>query len=269
MSSSLIRSPAEFVAMKKEKRRISMVTCYDAWSAKLLDRTEVDCLLVGDSVAMVVHGHTTTLPATIEMMETHVAAVARGSQQKWIVGDMPFLSNRKSLESGMNAVERLMRAGAHSVKLEGLDGHEDFVRHVVQSGVPVMGHLGLTPQSIYALGGFKVQARDAKAAQHVLDQARRLEDLGCYSVVLECVPESVGQTVSEALTIPTIGIGAGRRCDGQVLVLHDLAGYQMEFKPKFLRRFTEGGSALIEGVNAYHRDVTAGTFPAESEVYSG
>ncbi len=264
-----IQSPAEFIAMKKEGRRISMVTCYDAWSAKLLDKTDVDCLLVGDSVAMIVHGHETTLPATVEMMETHVAAVARGSRGKWIVGDLPFLSNRKGLETGMNAVERLMRAGAHSVKLEGIDGHEEFVKHVVQSGVPVMGHLGLTPQSVYALGGFKVQARSPEAAQHVLDQAKKLEDLGCYSVVLECVPESVGRAVSQALTIPTIGIGAGRSCDGQVLVLHDLAGYQTEFKPKFLRRFAEGGAALIESVNGYHRAVTSGTFPSESEVYSG
>ncbi|MGZ3709612.1 MAG: 3-methyl-2-oxobutanoate hydroxymethyltransferase, partial [Bdellovibrionota bacterium] len=178
----------DFKRMKNEQRKITMVTAYDAWSARLVERSEVDCVLVGDSAAMVMHGFPSTVHATVEMMEMHVAAVARGMRGKWIVGDLPFGSYRKGILPAVEAVERLMRAGAHSVKLEGVWGHEDVIARVVGSGVPVMGHIGLTPQAIHGLGGFRVQGKSEEQAQDLLAQARELERLGCFALVLECVP---------------------------------------------------------------------------------
>lgn len=251
---------------KEQGRKLSMLTCYDYWSAKILADSPVDMILVGDSGAMVMHGFEDTIPATVELMCTHVAAVRRGAPKKFIVGDLPFLAFRSDLATNMRAVQMLMQAGAQAVKLEGYDGSAEFVRHLVQSGVPVMGHLGLTPQSIYALGGFRVQGR-GEQAQKIIEQARGLEEAGCFSVVLECVPGPLAAEITSTLKIPTIGIGAGLDCDGQVLVLHDLLGFNQGFKPKFLRQYLDGAALIRSAVDSYCADVLSGKFPSVGETY--
>jgi 3-methyl-2-oxobutanoate hydroxymethyltransferase len=224
-------------------------------------------VLVGDSLAMVVYGHDSTLPADIDTMAAHTAAVRRGAPQSFIIGDLPFLSFRRGLESAVDAVGTLMRAGANAVKLEGAAGNLELVRHIVESGVPVMGHLGLTPQSVHRLGGFKVQARDAAAAAELLDDARALEGAGCFALVLEAVPAAVAGEVTAALAIPTIGIGAGPQVDGQVLVLQDLLGVTTAFRPKFVRTWMDGASLIREALAGFHRDVTTRAFPGTEESY--
>ncbi len=256
------------VMQKKNKgEEITMLTCYDSWSAKLLAETEVDLLLVGDSAAMVMHGHNTTLSATVEMMAVHTQAVCRAAPNQLVVADMPFLSYRKDRVDTLNAVQAFMQAGAHAVKLEGLDGHEDLVTAIVQSGVPVMGHLGLTPQYLHQLGGFKVQGRDDVAIEHLLRQAIALERLGCFSLVLECVPAAVAQLITQQISIPTIGIGAGPYVDGQVLVFHDLLGLNKGFKPKFLKTYLQGADLIQKAIQQFVDEVNQNTFPSEEESY--
>jgi 3-methyl-2-oxobutanoate hydroxymethyltransferase len=252
---------------KRDGRKLTMVTCYDSWSAKILSETNVDLLLVGDSSAMVMHGFEDTIPATLEMMELQVAAVRRGAGKKFIVADLPFLANRSDLATNMRAVQRLMQAGAHALKLEGFDGNGELVHHMVQSGVPIMGHLGLTPQSVYAFGGFRVQGREAEQARKIIEQARGLEEAGCFSLVLECVPGKLAAEITSNLRIPTIGIGAGSNCDGQVLVLHDLLGLSQGFKPKFVRPYLNGAELVQKAVNSYCSDVVEGRFPNANETY--
>jgi 3-methyl-2-oxobutanoate hydroxymethyltransferase len=256
-----------FRKRKQQQQQISMVTCYDNWSARILNESNIDCLLVGDSLAVVMHGFDSTVHATIEMMTLHVAAVVRGAPDKFIIADMPFLSCSKGLESTMEAVQSLMQAGAHAIKIEGAAHQADLIKHIVEAGVPVMGHLGLTPQSIHNLGGHKVQAKAEKDALSLVEDAKKLERLGCFSVVLECVPNKVGQCVSKSLSIPTIGIGAGPLTDGQVLVLHDLLGVDPDFNPKFLRRYANTRDLIIDAVNHYHQDVIARDFPSLTESY--
>src|SRR6201993_2102349 len=205
----------DFQKMKNEGRKISMVTCYDYSSARAIAESNIDCILVGDSVAMVMHGHPTTLSATTAMIALHTTAVARGAPTKFIVADLPFLSYRKGLKDAMDSVQELMSAGARAVKLEGVRGHTEIVRHIVESGVPVMGHLGLTPQSVNLLGGMKVQARTDAAGEILRSDARALEQAGCFALVLECVPSASARAVTKLLKIPTIGIGAGVSVDGQ------------------------------------------------------
>lgn len=258
----------DFQKMKDEGRKISMVTCYDYTSAKILAQSNADSLLVGDSLGMTVHGFATTLSATVEMMTLHTAAVARGAPGKFIVADMPFLAYRKGLAPAMECVDALMKAGAHAVKLEGVRGHAEIVRHIVDSGVPVMGHLGLTPQSVNQLGGMKVQARTDAAVEIVAGQARELEQLGCFAIVLECVPSGAAKKVTELLKIPTIGIGAGSDVSGQVLVYQDLLGMNPEFKPKFLRKYANAFEVIKSAVDAFDKDVKEREFPSESESYS-
>jgi 3-methyl-2-oxobutanoate hydroxymethyltransferase len=258
---------------KKAKKPLTMLTCYDYAAAKLIsqqvdnDGCMVDSVLVGDSVAMVVHGHDNTLQATTEMMVMHTEAVARGLKGPFLVADMPFMSYRCGLEHAAKVATKLMRAGAHALKLEGADGNVSIIKHLVVSGIPVMGHLGLTPQSVHQLGGFKVQGRDREVAQKVFDDAKALADAGCFSLVLECVPEALARQVSEALDIPVIGIGAGRYVDGQVLVWHDLLGLASGFQPKFLQTFASGGHALGQGIQAYCQAVRQGDFPGREHVY--
>jgi 3-methyl-2-oxobutanoate hydroxymethyltransferase len=200
-------------------------------------------------------------------MAAHTAAVRRGLPEGFIIGDLPFLSYRKGLEKAMDAVGSLMSAGANAVKLEGAAGNVELVAHLVESGVPVMGHLGLTPQSVHQLGGFKVQGRGEGAAEKLKNQALELEGAGCFSLVLEAVPAKVAAKVSRALTIPTIGIGAGPDVDGQVLVLQDLLGVNTSFRPKFVRTWMDGSTLIREALDAYHRDVTSGQFPNSEESY--
>lgn len=252
---------------KKRGHKLSMVTCYDAWSAKILNESPIDLILVGDSAAMVMHGYEDTIPASIEMLTYHVAAVRRGAPKKFIVADLPFLSFRGELDSNIDAVRRLMQAGANAVKLEGHDGNGDLIRHLVGSGIPVMGHIGLTPQFVNAFGGFKVQGRNEEQRRKILQEAQGLEAAGCFSIVLECVPHDLAAEITSQTQVPTIGIGAGSQCDGQVLVLQDLLGLSLGFKPKFVRRYMDGAEMIKASLERFHEDVARGNFPSEQETY--
>jgi 3-methyl-2-oxobutanoate hydroxymethyltransferase len=261
-------SSTDFLAAKIEGRKLSMVTCYDYTFARLLSKSAIDGILVGDSAAMVMHGHPSTLSASTELMRLHTEAVARGAPGKFIVADMPFLSCRKGLAAALDSASILMVAGAHAVKLEGVDGHEDVVQRMVQSGIPVMGHLGLQPQSVRAYGGFRVQGRGSDSARNIARQAAALEELGSFAVVLECVPAGLAKEISESLRIPTIGIGAGPGCDGQILVLQDLLGMNTDFRPKFARPFVDGARCVLETLANFDSAVKEGTFPTGEESYS-
>lgn len=244
-----------------------MVTCYDTWSAKLLSDTDVDLLLVGDSLSMVIYGHPDTTNATMPMMIEHTRAVRRGALKKFIVADLPFLSFRKSLDQSLEAAGDLIRAGANAVKLEGAQGNLELIQRLTESGVPVMGHLGLTPQFVNAFGGFKVQGKSAAAQEILQKDALDLERAGAFSVVLECVPSTLARKVTESLSVPVIGIGAGLDCDGQVLVLHDLLGFTSDMKPRFVRKFAEGQEFLKNGIQAYCEAVRNNDFPNVKESY--
>jgi 3-methyl-2-oxobutanoate hydroxymethyltransferase len=260
-----VGSPDGFAAAKAAGVKIAMVTAYDTWSARLLADTPIDCILVGDSAMMVVHGDKDTLGATPELMAMHTRSVARGAPGKFIVADMPFLAARKGETHALDCAALLLRAGAHAVKIEGAQGHIHVIRHLVESGIPVMGHLGLTPQWVRGLGGFKVQARDAAAAGQLREDASALEQSGVFALVLECIPQDLAREVTSMLRIPTIGIGAGAGCDGQVLVLHDLMGFSPHFKPRFARRFADGAALFREGATQFAQSVRQGSFPAEEE----
>lgn len=262
-----LKSVLDFKKMKQAKQPISMLTCYDFTMAQILNETAVDCLLVGDTLAMLMHGHSTTVPATMEMMALHVAAVARGAPNKFVIGDLPFLSYRKGLTNAVENVALLMQAGAQAVKLEGAAGNLELIHHLVNSGVPVMGHIGLTPQSINQLGGFRLQAKTDDDKKLLFESAKQLEEAGCFSIVLECVPSDIAREISQALDIPTIGIGAGVGTDGQVLVLQDMLGLNPQFKAKFVRHFMSGFSLIKESVANYVTAVQEGTFPNNAESY--
>lgn len=258
----------DFLRAKVEGRKLSMVTCYDYTFARLVSRSAVEGILVGDSAAMVMHGHPSTLSATVELLRTHTEAVARGAAGKLIVADMPFLSFRKGPAAALESASVLMIAGAHAVKLEGVDGHEDVIKRMVQSGIPVMGHLGLQPQSVHAYGGFRVQGRSNESARDIARQASALEELGAFAIVLECVPANLAQEITNTLRIPTIGIGAGAGCDGQILVLQDLLGMNMDFHPKFARPFLDGARCVLDTIARFDEAVKSGTFPLQEESYS-
>ncbi len=251
----------DFGKKKAAGEKITMITCYDYTSARIVDKTGIDCLLVGDSLAMTMHGFESTLPATVDMMALATAAVARGAKDKFIVADLPFLSYRKSLSDNMDAALKLMQAGAHALKLEGAEGNTEFVRHLVDSGVPVMGHLGLTPQSVNVLGGYRVQGGTDAAAERLMEDAKALQDAGCFALVLECVPADLAARISQELTIATIGIGAGADTDGQVLVFQDLLGLNLDFRPKFVKKFAEGAALFTDAIEQYNKDVKTGEFP--------
>jgi 3-methyl-2-oxobutanoate hydroxymethyltransferase len=257
----------DFAAKKQRAEKISMVTCYDFTFAKILNESLIDCLLVGDSAAMVMHGQTSTLNIDVAMMAAHVAAVAKGAPKKFLVGDLPFLSYRKDLSSNMESIGTVMKAGASAVKLEGAKGNLELIRHAVDSGVPVMGHLGLTPQSVHQLGGFKVQGKEQKEHDQILEDSIALEEAGCFALVLECIPASLAQKISKSLSIPTIGIGAGMETDGQVLVLQDMLGMNSSFKPKFLKTYAQGFEIFTAAFNQYHDEVLNKKFPTEKESY--
>jgi len=251
----------DFALRKRDGIRISMLTAYDYSFARLVDSSPVDCVLVGDSAAMVMHGCKSTIDATPEMMASHVSAVARGAPSKFIVADMPFLSFRSGLKHAMDCAALLLRAGAHAVKLEGVDGHEDIIRAMTSADIPVMGHLGLTPQSILKLGTYRVQGRSPSAAEAIFCQASRLEGAGCFALVLECVPDEVARRVTVSLSIPTIGIGAGPHTDGQVLVLQDALGFCPERTPRFVKKFMDGRAVVGEAISRFDAEVKSGVFP--------
>ena len=257
----------DFAAAKAAGDRIVMATAYEAWTASLLAELPVDCLLVGDSAMMVVHGEANTLGATPELMALHTRAVVRGAPGALIVADMPFLSVRRGVGYALDSAAQLLRAGAQAVKIEGVRGHADVIGHLVESGIPVMGHLGLTPQSVHGLGGFRVQGRDEAAATRLREEASAVEASGCFALVLECIPQKLAREITLACRVPTIGIGAGRWCDGQVLVLHDLLGLNPGFRPRFVRRFVDGAALVRRGVRRYSAAVKGGRFPAAKEEF--
>jgi 3-methyl-2-oxobutanoate hydroxymethyltransferase len=257
-------SVLDLVAMKAAGRRIVMLTCYDAVFARLLEQADVDVLLVGDSLNQVLAGHETTLSATLDQMIYHAGAVKRGSRRALVFVDMPFLTYQVSVaEAIRNAGRVLQESGAHGVKLEGGSHMAETVQALVERGIPVIGHLGLTPQSVHALGGYRVQGREGTAADRLLTDAKALEAAGACAIVLELIPAGVAARISPSLTIPTIGIGAGPACDGQVLVLHDMLGLNEQFAPKFLKHFAELGDAVREAVRGYATDVRAGKYPGK------
>jgi 3-methyl-2-oxobutanoate hydroxymethyltransferase len=263
-----MRRVTDFARWRAEGLPITMLTCYDACSARLLARTSVDAVLVGDSVAMVVHGHDSTLHATVGMIATHTAAVRRGlGPERLLVADVPFPAHRLGIAGAMRAVDRLLKAGAQAVKIEGARGHLDTIAHIVGSGVPVMGHLGLTPQSVHQFGGYKVQARDAAAAGQLLEDARALQAAGCFAIVLECIPAPLAAQVTAELAIPTIGIGSGVDCSGQILVLQDMLGLQTDFHPRFVRAYEAGAERWQGALEHYCEDVRGRRFPAAEESF--
>ncbi|MCH9756360.1 MAG: 3-methyl-2-oxobutanoate hydroxymethyltransferase [Gammaproteobacteria bacterium] len=258
----------DFKRKKLAREKISFITCYDYPSARMVSDSNIDAVLVGDTVAMLVHGHPTTVMATMDMMVLHTEAVARGLDKQFIVGDLPFLAYRVSAEDTFNNVKRLMQAGAHAIKLEGADTKIcATIQDIVTAGVPVIGHIGLTPQAVHQLGGYKVQGRENEAAKKILKEAKALEAAGCFAVVLECIPETLARHITEALTIPTIGIGAGVDTDGQILVWHDLLALQTECNPKFAKQFIQGKVLLTEAINTYASEVSNQTFPAAEHSY--
>lgn len=258
------------VRKRKGGKRLTMVTAYGFDHAKLVDAAGVDMILVGDSVANVVLGHESTLPVTMDQMVYHTAAVRRGTERALIVGDMPFLSYTVSeAEAVRNAGRFLKEAGADAIKLEGGDEVKDTVRAIVRAGIPVMGHLGLTPQTVSMLGGYRVQGRSALQARSIVDAASALEDAGVFAVVLECVPNDVAREVTERLEVPTIGIGAGPHCDGQVLVFHDLLGLSRGgHSPRFVKRYAELGDAAVNALQSFVTEVQSGTFPAPEHCFA-
>ncbi len=262
-----MKSVKGFQKLKDEGQKITMTTCYDYWSAQIINESNIDAVLVGDSTAMVMHGFETTVNATIEMMTFHTAAVRRGLKDKFLIADMPFLAHKKGREYLVQAVEALFKAGAQAVKIEGGTEIADDVNFLVKSGIPVMGHLGLTPQSVNQFGGFKIQGKSQEKAEEIINSAKALEEAGCFAIVLEMVPASLAKSVTEALNIPTIGIGAGKFTSGQILVLQDLLGLTKAFSPKFLRKYLNGYEVILNSLNQYANDVCSMKFPEEKESF--
>lgn len=254
----------DFLKAKQENRKISMITCYDATFAKLIDETDIDCILIGDSCSMVMHGETTTIPAKMEWMVEHTRSVRNGTS-KYIVADMPFLSTRKGIPFATECAGQLLVAGANCVKIEGVFGQEDVLHHLVMSGIPVMAHLGLTPQFFQAFGGHKMQGKTEAAAEKIIEEAKKAEELGCFCVLLECIPASLAEKISKAVNVPVIGIGAGVNVDGQVLVLQDMLGMS-GFKPRFVRQYLNGAELIKGALNQYAQDVHDASFPGSEEI---
>jgi len=256
------------MAMKQRGEKIAALTAYDFLLANFLDEAGLDLVLVGDSVAMVFAGHETTLPITLEEIIYHTRAVRRGLKNALLVADLPFLSYQVSPEQAvLNAGRLLKEGGAEAVKLEGGSIMAETIRRLVQIGIPVIGHLGLTPQSINAFGGYALQAAHEASARRLLEEAVQLQEAGVFAIVLEKIPATVAREVTQVLKVPTIGIGAGPHCDGQILVTHDMLGLFEKFKPKFVRRFAEAGKLIREASAAYREEVKAGKFPTEQESY--
>ncbi len=269
---TLERKKVTTLTLREKKQRgeiITMLTAYDYATALAVDRAGIDVILVGDSLGMVVLGYETTLPVTMEEMLHHCRAVTRGAKFAMLVGDMPFMSYQVSPQEALrNAGRFLQEAGMDAVKLEGGREVADAVKLIVDAGIPVMGHLGLTPQSIHKLGGFRAQGRTARAAKRLIEDAQILEEAGCFSIVLEAVPDRVAELISKRVSIPAIGIGAGAGCDGQVLVTHDLLGLFDRFTPKFVKRYADIHAEMARAFAEYKADVEKRAFPAVEHAYS-
>lgn len=257
-----------FKKKKQAKDKISIITCYDYPSACTVAESDIDCVLVGDSLAMVVHGHPNTLMATMEMMRLHTQAVARGIRQQFLITDLPFLAHKISLSHTMEQVRILFQAGAQAIKIEGAE--EDTcqtIAYLTRAGLPIMGHIGLTPQSFHQLGGYRVQGKNPEQADRLLQQALDLEKAGCFALVLECIPQTLALTITQSLTIPTIGIGAGSDTDGQILVWHDMLGLHSTLQPKFVKQYAQGKTIFIQALNTYAQQVQTLHFPKEEHAF--
>ena len=260
---------AEFRTYKENQQPITMMTAYDYTSATLVDEAELDVILVGDSLGMVILGYENTLQVTMEDMLHHTRAVSRGAGQCMVIADMPFLSYHINAEEAVrNAGRFIQEAGAHAVKLEGGKAVAPQITAILKAQIPVLGHLGLTPQSVHRFGGFKVQGKDEAVARELIEEALLLQELGVFGIVLECIPEALAKLVSEKLTIPTISIGAGAGCDGQVLVLQDAMGLNRGFTPKFVKRFGHCGDAMVAALRQYGEEVRQGTFPEKQHTFT-
>lgn len=255
-------------AAKDRGEKFSMVTAYDYPTALVADKAEIDVVLVGDSLAMVVLGLPSTVAITMDEMLHHCRAVARGASRAFLVGDMPFMSFTNAGEAVHNAGRFLKEAGMEGVKMEGGEHIAPIAAAVVRAGIPVMGHIGLTPQTVSKLGGFKVQGKDAAAARRLITDAQALQDAGCFSIVLEAIPDRVAKLITEAVDVPTIGIGAGPHCDAQVLVMHDMVGLFDRFVPKFVKQYVQLQPQMIEALRQYKADVLSGAFPTAEHSYS-
>lgn len=258
----------DFARKKSAQQKITMMTCYDYPSARLIAQSSLDCVLVGDSVAMAVHGYEHTIHATMEMMSLHTSAVARGLTKQFLISDLPFLADRISDAKTMENAQKLIQAGANALKIEGADVQQcNSIHRLVSSGVPVMGHIGLTPQSVHQLGGYRVQGRTDQEAQSLIEQAQALEAAGCFAIVLECVPPTLAQTITKKIQIPIIGIGSGAHTDGQVLVWHDVLGLNTEHTPRFVKQFTQGASQLFDAIQQFVDEVHDAKFPDKCHEY--
>lgn len=261
-------TPVDIQTMKNEGRKITMLTAYDYPMALLEDRAGVEIILVGDSLGMTVLGYENTIPVTMDEMLHHTKAVTRGAKYALIIGDMPFMSYNTSESDAIFNAGRFMKEGkADAVKLEGGASVKEIVRAIVKAGIPVMGHIGLTPQTISTLGGFKVQGKDAQAAQKIIDDAISLEDAGAFSVLVEAIPAPITKRITERLKVPVIGIGAGVHCDGQVLVVHDMLGLFDRFTPKFAKRYVNLSEQMLKAFEAYREEVLKGSFPTDQHSF--
>lgn len=256
------------VEMKRNGEKISMLTAYDYTMAGIIDSAGIEVILVGDSASNVMAGFETTVPMTLDHMIYHTSCVVRGVECALVIADLPFMSYQVTAKEALISAGRMMKeAGAHAVKLEGGKSISATIKRIVDAGIPVMGHLGLTPQSIYKFGTYKVRAKEEEEAEQLLKDAKYLEEAGVFSIVLEKIPAGLAQKVTESVSVPTIGIGAGPHCDGQVLVLHDMLGLNKDFSPRFLRRYEDLHSKMADAVSHYIKDVKNGDFPNESEQY--
>lgn len=256
------------VEMKQQSEKISMLTAYDYTMARIVDQAGIDVILVGDSASNVMAGYETTVPMTMDHMIYHASCVVRGVETALVIADLPFMSYQVTAEEALENAGRMMKeAGVHGVKLEGGKPVVKTIAKIVEAGIPVMGHLGLTPQSIYKFGTYKVRATEQSEAEQLVEDAKKLEEAGCFSIVLEKIPAELAEKVTDAISIPTIGIGAGARCDGQVLVAHDMLGLNKEFKPRFLRRYADLHTSMTNAVQQYISDIKSGDFPNENEQY--
>ena len=258
-----------FQEAKNVGRKISMLTAYDYSMAKILDEAGIDSLLVGDSLGMVIQGHDSTISVTVDDMIYHSKAVTRAAKRALVIVDMPFMSYHTSITEAVHNAGRLMKeGGAHAVKLEGGVEFAETIRQIVRAQIPVMGHIGLTPQSLHMFGGFMVQGKSVEQAQQIIDDAKALEEAGVFAITLECVPEKLTQLISEAVSVPIIGIGAGSDCDGQVLVSNDMLGMYSDFSPKFVKQFANLSTGIKEAVQMYIKEINDKTFPAKEHTFT-
>ena len=253
----------DFLKFKQEKKKISMITCYDSTFSQIVDSSDVDCILIGDSCSNVMHGEESKIPAKMEWLEEHTRSV-RSKTKKFIVSDMPFLSTRKGFAHAVDCAGRLLVSGANAVKIEGVYGQEEILKSIILSGIPVIAHLGLTPQFFQAFGGHRMQGKTEEAAEKIIYEAKKAEELGCFAVLVECIPQTLAKKITDLLSVPVIGIGSGVDVDGQVLVLQDMLGLST-FKPFFVRHYLNGAELVKNALNSFNSDVKTLNFPSGSE----